>query len=295
VQLKAASAAAPAGANVPTITVGITDVVPLADTDSRGLGLAVASFPIVIGGMLGGIVISLVIAGVWRRLTAAAVYAVGAGFTIVAVMQPWFGILQGDFIVNVGAVALSLFATVAFITGMASLLGRPGIGIGAITTLLIGNPLSAAAQPAQFIPAPWGNVGQWLVPGASTTLLRNLSYFPNASNTFPLLVLAGWAVFGILVTALGHFRSREIAHIPGWDEEPAARPDAAELTWRAPAGMTTFLTISRIAAVTGIATSAPMIPSRVPPASAPITTSEPGTATVLFMMRGVRIYASTCI
>lgn len=234
-QLKAASAAAPAGANVPTITVGITDVVPLADTDSRGLGLAVASFPIVIGGMLGGIVISLVIAGVWRRLTAAAVYAVGAGFTIVAVMQPWFGILQGDFIVNVGAVALSLFATVAFITGMASLLGRPGIAIGAITTLLIGNPLSAAAQPAQFIPAPWGNVGQWLVPGASTTLLRNLSYFPNASNTFPLLVLAGWAVFGILVTALGHFRSREIAHIPGWDEEPAARPDAAELTWRAPA------------------------------------------------------------
>lgn len=234
-QLAAASATAPPGAQVPTVTVGITDVVPLADTDSRGLGLAVASFPIVIGGMLGGILISLVVAGLWRRLTAAAIYAVAAGLTIVAVMQPWFGILQGEFLINVGAVALSLFATVAFITGMASLIGRPGIAIGAIMTLLIGNPLSAATQPAQFIPSPWGEVGQWLVPGASTTLLRNLSYFPDASNAFPILVLAGWAVFGVIVTALGHLSSREIAHVPGWDEKPAARSDAAELTSRVPA------------------------------------------------------------
>ena len=234
-QSAAASAAEPAGAAVPPVTVAITDVVPLADTDSRGLGLAVASFPIVIGGMLGGILISLVIAGVWRRLTAAAVYSIAAGFTIVGVMQPWFGILQGEFFTNVAAVALSLFATVAFITGMASLLGRPGIAIGAVTTLLVGNPLSAAAQPQQFIPAPWGDVGQWLVPGASTTLLRNVSYFPDASNAFPLVVLGCWSVFGILLTAFGHYRSREIAHVPGWDEPPAGRTDAAALRRHAPA------------------------------------------------------------
>ena len=68
VQQAIAAGHAPAGTTAPTITVKVTDVVPLASTDARGLGLHASSFPLVLGGLLGGILISLLVAGSWRRL-----------------------------------------------------------------------------------------------------------------------------------------------------------------------------------------------------------------------------------
>ena len=157
--------------------------------------------------MLGGVLISLLVAGSWRRLTAVAGYAVIGGLAIAGILQGWFGILQGDFWLNALAVGLSLFATAAFIVGMNALLGRAGIAVGAVLTVLVGNPISAAAQPLQFLVGPWGAVGQWFVPGASVTLLRDLSYFPDASSTFPWLVLLGWAAVGVVAMLAGHDQS----------------------------------------------------------------------------------------
>jgi hypothetical protein len=211
-----------AAASVPEITVKLTDVVPFASTDSRGSGMTAAAFPLTLGGMIGGIVISLLVAGVWRRLAASALYAIAAGFVIVSVMQPWLGVLQGSYLANVGAIALALFATASFILGMTSLIGTPGIGVGSVVTLLIGNPLASPAQPAQFLVQPWGVVGQWFVPGAATTLLRDLSYFPDAAIALPVLVLAGWAALGLVLQFAGHFRSREVLHVRNWDQEDAA-------------------------------------------------------------------------
>ncbi|MHA7984242.1 hypothetical protein ACX9R5_00420 [Rathayibacter sp. CAU 1779] len=207
--------------SAPKVTVKLTDVVPLASTDSRGSGITAAAFPLALGGMIGGVIISLLVSGVWRRLTASVLYAVAAGFVVVSIMQPWFGVLQGSYLLNVGAMALSVFATASFIIGMSSLIGPAGIAVGAVVTILIGNPLAGAAQPSQFLPGSWGEVGQWFVPGAANTLLRNLSYFPDASSAFPLLVLAGWSVLGIVAQFAGHFRSREVVHVPGADDEDA--------------------------------------------------------------------------
>lgn len=216
------SAPSPAGVaqQPPTVTVALTDVVPFAASDSNGTGLTVAAFPLTIGGMIGGTLLSILIAGVWRRLAAAAAYSVIAGFVIVIIMQSWFGILQGPYIVNVAAIAMALAGTAVFITGMTALIGRPGVAVGAVFTLLIGNPLSGATAPVQFLAAPWGDVGQLLVPGAATTLIRNLSYFPDASSVFAWLVLTAWVVLGVILTTLGHFRSIEVVHVENWDEEP---------------------------------------------------------------------------
>jgi hypothetical protein len=211
VQQAIAAGHAPAGTRAPTITVPVTDVVPLASSDPRGLGLATASFPLVLGGMLGGILISVLVAGSWRRLTAVVVYAVVGGLAVTGVLQGWFGILQGDYWINAVAVGLSMLATAAFIVGMNALIGRVGIAVGAVLTVLVGNPLSAAAQPLQFIVGPWGAVGQWFVPGASVTLLRDLSYFPDADSTFAWLVLLGWAVVGIVAMIAGHYRNQEVS------------------------------------------------------------------------------------
>jgi hypothetical protein len=208
-QLQAAADAQAAAAGLPaapTVTVTVTDVVPLVDADPRGTGLVAAAFPLVLGGMAGGIAISLVLVGVWRRLTALVVYAVAAGFATTAILQGWFGVLPGDYLLNSLAYTLAFAAIAAPIVGFVSLIGRPGLALGPLVFMLFANPISGAAQPWQFLPEPWGVVGQWFPPGASATLVRDLAYFPAADATFPWLVLAGWTVGGLLLAMLGHFR-----------------------------------------------------------------------------------------
>lgn len=208
--LQAQLTAAAAAQGIPLaspIVVAVTDVVPLASTDPRGAGLTSSSFPLVLGGMLGGIAISIAVVGVWRRVTAVVVYSAVAGLGLAGIMQGWFGALQGDYLVNAAAIALALLSIAGVIVGFVSLLGRPGIAVGPIVFLLIANPISAAAQPLEFLAQPWGAVGQWFPPGAAATLLRDLSYFPSASTAFPWLVLGGWAAAGLLVALAGHFRN----------------------------------------------------------------------------------------
>jgi hypothetical protein len=213
-------------------TVEVTDVVPLAAADPRGTGLSTLSFPLVIGGMIGGIVVTLLVAGVWRRLAASVVYGLAAGVVVVAITQGWFGILQGDAVLNTVAVATAVLAITVFIVGMTSLMGPRGIAVGAILSLLVGNPISGAAQPWQFLPDPWGAVGQWFPPGAGATLIRDVAYFPAAPTLFPWLVLAGWIALGVVLSALGHFRDRALLASPADFEQP----DAAGAPETAPAG-----------------------------------------------------------
>jgi hypothetical protein len=193
------------GAAVPQVT--ITDVVPLSSDDARGTGLAVAGLPLAMGGMIGGVLISLFVSGTWRRLGAILAYGAVAGLGLTGILQGWFHTLQGSYWANAGAIGLGVVATAAIIVGFNALIGRAGIALGAIITLFIGNPLSSLAQPKEFLPAPWGDVGQWLVPGASGTLLRDLSYFPDAPSAFPWLVLGMWTLAGAALIALGHFRN----------------------------------------------------------------------------------------
>jgi len=193
-------------ASVPAVVV--TDVAPLSADDSRGTGLAVAGLPLAMGGMVGGILISLLVSGAWRRLAAVVAYGVLGGLGLAGILQGWFHTLQGDYGLNAAAIGLSVAATAAIITGASALIGRAGIAVGAVLTMFIGNPLSSLTQPKEFLPAPWGDVGQWFVPGSSGTLLRDLSYFPDASTAFPWLVLAGWAALGVILIVTGHFRDQ---------------------------------------------------------------------------------------
>lgn len=189
-------------------SVKITDVVPLSESDPRGSGLAIAGLPLAMGGMIGGSLISLLVSGTWRRLTAIAAYGVVGGLALTLILQPWLDILAGNFWANAGPTGLGLVATAALIVGLNSVMGRAGIAIGAIITVLIGNPLSGLTQPKEFIVQPWGEIGQWLVPGLSGTVLRDLSYFPHAGLTWQILALAAWVVFGSILIMVGHYRNQ---------------------------------------------------------------------------------------
>lgn len=206
-----AAPAAPVGSqahldSVPTVK--ITDVVPLSDSDPRGSGLAIAGLPLAMGGMIGGSLISLLVSGTWRRLTAIAAYGVSGGLALTLILQPWLNILAGNFWANAGATGLGLVATAALIVGLNSVMGRAGIAIGAIITVFIGNPLSGLTQPKEFMVQPWGEIGQWLVPGLSGTVLRDLSYFPHADLTGQILALVTWVVFGSVLIMAGHYRNQ---------------------------------------------------------------------------------------
>jgi hypothetical protein len=193
------------------VVVKTTDIVPLADSDPRGSILAASSFPLVLGGMIGGIAITMLVVRVWRRVATLLVYAVVGGLAIAGVLQGWFGGLQGDYLLNASAVSLTLLAIGGVIVGTVALVGRSGVAVGPVLFLLVANPISAAALPIEFLATPWGTIGQGFPPGAAATLLRDLSYFPRADTSSQWTVLIVWAVVGLLLSLLGHFRNRGAA------------------------------------------------------------------------------------
>ena len=186
----------------------VTDVVPLSSDDPRGAGLAAAALPLVMGGMVGAILISTAVQGAGRRFVALVAYAVVAGLALAAILGGWFGALQGSYALNALAIMLAISAISATIIGLHSLLGYAGIALGAALMFLFANPISGAALPPEFLVGSWGAIGQWFPPGAGQTLIRTLSYFPDASTTFPWIVLVGWTLLGVVLLGIGGLRTR---------------------------------------------------------------------------------------
>lgn len=186
------------------MAVKTTAVVPLSESDSSGTGLAIAAFPLVIGGILGGSFSVLRVNGTWRRFTTATLYAVIGGALTALILSTWFGIIPGDFATLWAALSATYLATAAFIVGVGAL-SSPliGLAVGAVITMFIGNPISGASMPSVFLPGAWGQIGQMMVPGASSTLLRSIAYFPEAATSGQWLVLGSWIAFGLLTGVIG--------------------------------------------------------------------------------------------
>lgn len=180
-----------------------TVVVPLSDADPNGTALTAVAFPLTLGGMLGGILITLAIRGVGRQFIGGIVYAAAAGAAIMAVVHSWFDVVPGNAAVISGVIATAIFATTSFFIACTALIGPAGIGIAATVTMLIGNPLSGATVPWQFLPEPWGAVGQSLIPGAASSLLRSVSYFPAADASRQWLTLGLWIGAGLAIALIG--------------------------------------------------------------------------------------------
>lgn len=186
------------------MTVKATAVVPLSESDSSGTGLTIAAFPLVIGGILGGVLSLNLIKGTWRRFATATLYAVIAGALTALILSTWFGFIPGDFATLWAAFAATYLATASFMIGMGALLvPAAGLGLGVVVTMFIGNPISGASMPSVFLLGAWGQIGQMMVPGASSTLLRSIAYFPEAATSDQWLVLGSWIAFGLLAGVIG--------------------------------------------------------------------------------------------
>lgn len=197
---------APQLPEVPQVTV--TDVVALSDDDPRGSGFTAALFPLLLGGMIGGLGASIAVTGALRRLLAITVYSVVGGVVLTGILHFWFGTVPGDWLQVAATLILSIAAIAAPITGFVAVLGRvAGIALGPVLMMLVGNPISGAAMPGEFLPWHWGEIGQWFPPGASATLLRDVAYFPDADPTTAWLTLAAWTATGVLLSIARHART----------------------------------------------------------------------------------------
>lgn len=205
---------------MPDVKVTVTDIAPFSEKDPRGAGLAAAALPLVMGGMIGAMIISTAIHGSRRLLVALVVYTLAAGLALSAILEGWFGALHGNYVLNALAITLSIAAISATIVGLRSVLGYAGLGVGAALMFFFANPISGAALPPEFLVGSWGEIGQWFPPGAGQTLLRTLSYFPDAHMLFPWLVLASWTLLGLLLIWIGSFKKAT-------QQSPAPLPETA--------------------------------------------------------------------
>lgn len=187
--------------------VPVTDVVPTDPDDPRGAGFGAGFLPLALTSMLAGIALVFLLRTRSARLTGVLTYAVLAGLSAAAVLQGWLGVLPSAYFASAMAIGLTALAISAIMTGLGSLLGPRGIGLGAVVVFLLGNALGAVAAAPELLPQPWGEVGQWLPVGAGATLLRTAAYFDWAGASQPLLVLILWAVAGLSFVLIGRWSS----------------------------------------------------------------------------------------
>lgn len=201
------TAAAHLGADgAATAAVPVVDVVPLSAADSHGAGLPAGSLPMVLAGLALGAAAALSLRNRWVVAGAIAGGAVAIGLSFAGVLS-WLGVIDGAYLAASSAIALTVAVSALVVAGSARLLGPAGLAVGGLLLMIIGNPLSGIASSPRLLPAPWGEVGQWLPTGAGGTLLRTVAYFPDAAAGFPVWVLLAWGSLGLAGVLLGRRRS----------------------------------------------------------------------------------------
>jgi hypothetical protein len=200
---QAAAALGQSGARPVAQPVPVRDVVPLDADDPRGAGFGAGFLPLAITSLLAGILIFLFVHRRAARLIALGAFAVLAGLAGAAVQQYWLGILPGDYFAVAGVLGLLALGVAAAVAGLAAVLGRAGLALGALVVFLVGNALSGISSAPQLLPQPWGEVGQWLPIGAGGTLLRSVAYFDGHGARSAATVLAAYAIGGLLLVVAG--------------------------------------------------------------------------------------------
>ena len=186
----------------------IEDVVPTDPDDAGGGGFAAMVLPLVVSSLAVGYLLSLAVPSIGARLTGLGLYAVGAGLSGAAVVAKFLSLLPGSFLALAGIIGLVSVAVAATIVAAGVVAGRIGLGIGGLTFLLLGNPLSAASTGPEMLPGPWGTIGQLLPPGAGASLLRSVAFFDGAAALAPTLTLFAWTATALAIFSFAALRTR---------------------------------------------------------------------------------------
>jgi hypothetical protein len=192
-----AAAELPARARAPGPVV--VDVVPA----PRGAALGASVLPLVLAGIVTGVLAALLGPSAPSRAALAVAGAVLAGLVATLIVQTWLDVVRGGWAANAAALSLTVLAIAAAVAGCHAVLGQRGIVLVALTMVLVGNPFSGVATAPELLPRPVGDLGQLMPPGAGGNLLRSTGFFEGADAGGHLAVLAAWALAGLALVAVG--------------------------------------------------------------------------------------------
>jgi hypothetical protein len=184
----------------------ITDVRPLGEDDATGVDITLLLQALLIGG-------SIAVLGIGRLLprfegdprrgvlpgTFLAAYAVTFGFALTLISSA-FGVgTDASFLDRVLAMTLISASVAGSTAALVALIGSAGSAIAGLLYFVLGAQISGAGTAREFLPPFWGDLGHYLPGGAGTSLLRDVFYFPEASTSGPIAILAAYAGAGLLV------------------------------------------------------------------------------------------------
>jgi hypothetical protein len=183
------------------------DVVPA----PRGAALGSSVLPLVLTGIVAGVLAVLLGSTGARRVALAVSGSVLAGLAATAIVQSWLDIVQGDWVANAAALALTVLAIGGAVAGGYALFQEKGAVLVALTMVLVGNPFSGVGSAPELLPEPVGGIGQLLPPGAGGNLLRSTGFFDGAGAGGHIAVLAVWALAGLALVLLADVRRSRTA------------------------------------------------------------------------------------
>lgn len=195
------------------IQVQVTDLVPNPAEDPRGNGLGASSLPLVLAGVLPPFLALLL----YRRrplarLGLVVAASVVSGLALAVLLGSVIGGTAGTSFVPVAAtLALGVLAPSLALLGLHAVAGRIGLGIGAAVLVVAGYALMGLATAPEWLPTPWGAIGQLLPAGAEGSLLRSTAFFDGHGGVRPAVVLGAWTLAGLVLLALSALRGRRKA------------------------------------------------------------------------------------
>ncbi|TDB90390.1 hypothetical protein E1264_05180 [Actinomadura sp. KC216] len=187
----------------------VEDVVAADSDDPRGAGFGALALPLIMSGLAAAVLLTFAVPTAAWRGAGVVLFAVLGGLGVAGIAQGWLSLLPGSYLAVAGVMSLTILAVTGTVVGLAAAVGRAGIGVGALTLLFLGNPLSAATSAPEMLPQPWGEIGQLLPPGAAVTLLRSTAFFDGAGAGGAAIVLVAWAAAGFALLAVGGLRGRK--------------------------------------------------------------------------------------
>ena len=182
--------------------------------DPRAATLGALALPLTLTGIITALLVFFTARDPRERLGLIAAAAIITGTIGALITHTWLDALPGSWLGIAGAVALAVGAIAAAVTGLASALGRPGIGVGAVLMMLVANPWSGIASAPELLPEPAGTIGQLLPTGAAASLIRGAAWFDGAGAAEPLVVLGAWLAAGVALIAAARWRGGERAPQP---------------------------------------------------------------------------------
>lgn len=189
--------------------VVVEDLAPVTNEDPQSTGIALLGLPLAFGGIISAVLSTFLFRGhKWMKLLALTGIAALGAVAVVWMLHGVYGTFGGNIFLEWLGIALGILATSAMTAGLAALIGMAGIGIGAVLTIFVANPLSGLATGPWLLPAGWSTLGQLMPIGSTGFLMRSIAYFDGSGAARAWYTLLAWVIIGVIMLAFDRSKPR---------------------------------------------------------------------------------------